>query len=196
MSVVFIIFIGHFFSASYDHSGSKTSSSNFLACFSVLFKSYSSPIQAFSNSFRQGKGGQALKTQGSARYFQKDSLSLRIMDWCWEKRRQLAKLSFVLKPPEDWGRPPPPTFCPFFANLLHLIFHRLLWTVSINTEQKYIQKAGFAGSQKPQINLNFPQKDCLRTQKLSIPWPRGFKRWSHHCPSAQEKYSAIVSVFN
>ena len=32
-----------------------------------------------------------------------------------------------------------------------------------------IQKAGFPGSQKPQINLNFPQKDRLRTQKLSIP---------------------------
>ena len=33
----------------------------------------------------------------------------------------------------------------------------------------YIQKAGFAGSQKPQITLNFPQKDCLKTRKLSIP---------------------------
>merc|ERR1711989_216555 len=33
----------------------------------------------------------------------------------------------------------------------------------------YIQEAGFAGSQKPQVILNFPQKDCLRTRKLSIP---------------------------
>ena len=32
----------------------------------------------------------------------------------------------------------------------------------------YIQKAGFAGSQKPQMILNFPQTDCLRTRKLSI----------------------------
>ena len=31
--------------------------------------------------------------------------------------------------------------------------------------QAYILKAGFAGSQKPQIILNFPQKDCLRTRK-------------------------------
>ena len=32
----------------------------------------------------------------------------------------------------------------------------------------YILKAGFAGSQKPQKNQNFPQKDCLKTRKLLI----------------------------
>ena len=32
----------------------------------------------------------------------------------------------------------------------------------------YILKAGFAGSQKPQTSLNFLQKDCVRTRKLSI----------------------------
>ena len=32
----------------------------------------------------------------------------------------------------------------------------------------YILKAGFAGFQKPQNILNFPQTDLLRTQKLSI----------------------------
>ena len=39
----------------------------------------------------------------------------------------------------------------------------------------YILKAGFAGFQNPHTIWNFPQKDCLRTRKLSILWwPRGF----------------------
>ena len=37
-----------------------------------------------------------------------------------------------------------------------------------NNNKSYILKTGFAGSQKPQKNLNFLQKDCLRTRKLSI----------------------------
>ena len=32
----------------------------------------------------------------------------------------------------------------------------------------YILKAGFAGFQNPQTIWNFPQKDCLRTRKISI----------------------------
>ena len=32
----------------------------------------------------------------------------------------------------------------------------------------YILKAGFAGFQNPQTIWNFPQKDCLRTRKMSI----------------------------
>ena len=35
-------------------------------------------------------------------------------------------------------------------------------------ECSYILNAGFAGFQNPQTNWNFPQKDCLRTQKISI----------------------------
>ena len=36
------------------------------------------------------------------------------------------------------------------------------------SQYAYILKAGFVGSQKPQIVLNFPQRDCLRTRQLSI----------------------------
>ena len=32
----------------------------------------------------------------------------------------------------------------------------------------YIQKSGVAGVQTPQTILNFPQRNCLRTQKLSV----------------------------
>ena len=56
------------------------------------------------------------------------------------------------------------------------IFHSLTWWDIYNTKKKkswnisqfnsYILKTGFAGSQKPQKNLNFPQKDCLRMRKL------------------------------
>ena len=35
----------------------------------------------------------------------------------------------------------------------------------------YILKAGFAGFQNPQTIWNFPQKDCLRTRKLSVSVP-------------------------
>ena len=35
----------------------------------------------------------------------------------------------------------------------------------------YIQKAGVAGVQTPQTILNFPQRNCLRTQKLSVSVP-------------------------
>ena len=34
--------------------------------------------------------------------------------------------------------------------------------------EAYILKTGFAGFQNPQTIWNFPQKDCLRTRKLSI----------------------------
>ena len=37
-----------------------------------------------------------------------------------------------------------------------------------STTAAYFLEAGFAGFEKPQKNLNFPQKDCLRTPKLSI----------------------------
>ena len=35
----------------------------------------------------------------------------------------------------------------------------------------YILKAGFAGFQNPQTIWNFPQKDCLRTRKISLSVP-------------------------
>ena len=41
---------------------------------------------------------------------------------------------------------------------------------TINTET-YILKAGVAGVQTPQTILNFLQRDCLRTQKLSVSVP-------------------------
>ena len=39
------------------------------------------------------------------------------------------------------------------------------WKVKVKA---YILKAGFAGFQNPQTIWNFPQKDCLRTRKISI----------------------------
>ena len=41
---------------------------------------------------------------------------------------------------------------------------------TINTET-YILKAGVAGVQTPQTILTFLQRDCLRTQKLSVSVP-------------------------
>ena len=46
-----------------------------------------------------------------------------------------------------------------------LIYHQA-HTFALNLiKGAHILKAGFNGSQKPQIVLNFPQKDCLRTRK-------------------------------
>ena len=38
----------------------------------------------------------------------------------------------------------------------------------IMISEAYILKTGFAGFQNPQTIWNFPQKDCLRTRKISI----------------------------
>ena len=46
----------------------------------------------------------------------------------------------------------------FFARF-HLVWHR---------DTPYIQKGGFRGLRNPKTILNFPQKDYLRTRKLSI----------------------------
>ena len=53
---------------------------------------------------------------------------------------------------------------------LHTYMHQVQGSRIIDTciTHTYILKTGFAGSQKPQKNWNFPQKDCLRTRKLSI----------------------------
>ena len=39
---------------------------------------------------------------------------------------------------------------------------------NVGISQPYILKAGLAGWKNSQMILNFPQRDCLRTQKLSI----------------------------
>ena len=38
----------------------------------------------------------------------------------------------------------------------------------VNDIDTYILKVGLAGYKNPQMILNFPQRDCLRTRKLTI----------------------------
>ena len=56
----------------------------------------------------------------------------------------------------------------FKHKTLTYIFHIGIRDVHRTVQGAYILKAGFAGFQNPQTIWNFPQKDCLRTRKISI----------------------------
>ena len=79
--------------------------------------------------------------------------------WCLKVTHHLPSILENNVPPK------PPAEVAWFlfsktAGIRFYVIQSYSWT--------YILKTGFAGSQKPQKNLNFPQKDCLRTRKLSI----------------------------
>ena len=100
-----------FFYTSYDHSGSKTSSSNFLACFSVLFKSYSSLLQFIQTRQRrtsvEDPGFSAIFPEGLS-VSPNNGLMLR-------EAASVGKTLICLEATRRLGPSPSPNFLPLFC---------------------------------------------------------------------------------
>ena len=183
------------FSTSYDHSGSKTSSSNFLACFSVLFKSYSSLLQFIQTRQRrtsvEDPGFSAIFPEGLS-VSPNNGLMLR-------EAASVGKTLICLEATRRLGPSPSPNFLLLFANLLHLIFHRLLWTVSINTGQilKSIHpKSWFRWFPETADKFEFSAERSTENVKTINSMTKRLQEMEPLLLFCSWKYPAIVLVFN